>query len=1046
MKNKLLYILYIVLVAGLSACTDTLDFFDDDVTINAGDEVLFSAHVPQIATRATAEQEYWDVINRFERVQDDYTFDVTMYEEGVKKVASAQYNPTKNTVNDVTTYDDYGTLKEENSYLYWPSNVKKYAFHAVSSNSTPKVEDGTAGKSDQSTADRFFKQDLIEGYGYVPGWDASAPSPTQNGALGAPMRNLDGYNYLTAKEWYAANKAWSMPEGLSNVELVEFWKKVPLFMRHKRSRITVLLKAGEGVEREQIEYDPQNNKVDVEDNVSVEVYSYDKDDKQIVVTPLLGHYLCQYEATNKLSAEDVETACYDAIVDPHNYADGANMTDQKILAVNLSGMKFSFFAANDKGFSSELDAENGDVKSRYNLTEGKHLILTVTLSTDTRKILITAYVVDWEDWPFSSICDDFGQAADPLAINDKAELIEFLTNEKLNKPGNVGVIMPLNFNLNEPVTGAMLNKKHLVKDNEGHKPDDADYVTTYESGYTPYPAEAIIYPAGWDPKDYDLKATLKLAGATIKTNQRLFKSIAPSGTIVNGTIVVNDTLNPGPIECALALENFGTIERVNVERAASSTRKATRAGLVTKNRGTIYACASTMPVYNTGDGSSNDVLIGGIAAEMVYPTKEENGQEVADVASPPVIDLCNVNARIDGSGNVKGGGIVGRAEGKVTNNTYEYGITLLQSFSNFMNIVYAKGSNDLETTGNQWSTKTPNSVVGGNELTNARPEDERYDQVLDSQAELRVLVTDNAYNQAAKRYRIADSFIVNGDSWEYGIQNQGTGSADGNLLCELDCNNKTLTLTGTQYAKMLFSNIEGHLYDLVLVLEKPIVALPIEGAETNEGKLPARAPLAYAVVGDKAALTNVKVEAVDGAYVQSTASGGLVVWAYDGAIIEDCNSNVDVRIAMPAKSGNQQTYFVGGLVNSAAKATIVRCTYQLESLNDTENTYATPGSTVYYGGIVGGTNKKGIFDPSLNISDCVSWLSWQRTDEYPHSTWGGIIGYSKYQNTFSDLVNATDGNCEGNWWQAPNGASVDGKASGMTEEKVIGKKNSLQPM
>lgn len=1024
--NRIKYILYILLLAVAYGCTDKAEFFDPDCEIKAGDEVLFSAHVPQVVTRS-AKDDYENMISRFERVSDDYVFNIEMFEEGkVAMVGSATYNPIKNTVGNVTTYDEYGTLTEGSSkFLYWPSNVKKYGFHAVSSNSSPTVE------NDQSTFEKYLKQDRIEGYGYVPGWDTNL-----NDGEGAPIRDLDNYNYLTAKEWYAANKAWGAPDGMSSAQLVEYWKKIPLFMRHKRSRITVLLKAGEGVEREQIKYDPVLNK----ENISMEVYSYDGENNQTVINPLLGSYVCQYEATTLLPAEDVTTACYDAIVNPHDYTEGSNMTEQKVLAVNLSGMKFSFYAANDKYFSSSPGAANEDVKARYNLTEGKHLILEVTLSTDTRKILITAYVVDWEDWPFSSICDDFGQAADPMPINDKYDLIEFLTSQDMNKPGNVGVIMPLDFNLNEVVTGAMVNEKNLISDSHGRKPKDPGYETTYKPGYTAKSPSEIVYPAGWNPTGYDLKATLKLAGATITTNQCLFDKISPSGSIINGTVVIKDqTASDADFECAITKANYGMVDHITV-LPGETTRRATRAGMVTMNYGTIYACASQMPVYHPDE--STEVLIGGIAAEMLYPT---NTDGTADTSTLPTIDQCNVNARVDGGTNVKGGGIAGKAEGKLTNNTYEYGITLSQEVERFKNILYAKGSQDLTINDNEWSTRADNSVVNmsGN-LTNVRPEIERYNQVLDSQAELRTLITNGTYNNMSSRFRIANSFTVD-DSWDQGIQNLAT-SALGNLLCELNCNDKTITLTGETNAKMLFSNIQSHLYDLTLVVEKPIVALPDKDATTDEGRLPARAPLAYSVVGDRAVISNVKVKMKDGAYVKSAASAGLVVWAYDGATIEDCQSNMDVRIALPEGTGEQQIYFVGGLVNSAAKATILRCTYLRDTMSAEDNANATPGSNIYYGGIVGGTNTKGIYSPLINITDCTSWLTWSASDALPHAAWGGIIGYSKYQNASSDLVNATNGNCQGNWWAAPAGASAQGWASGMNEEKVIGKKNSVQPL
>lgn len=985
--NKLRYLLYIVLVAVLSACTEKLDLItDDDCPISVGDGVQFSAHVPQVTTR-TAKDDYVALIDKFQRVQEDYTFDVDMWEKGVSdpvKIAEARYNPTKNTIDDITTYDEYGTLTEASDVMYWPSNIKKYGFHAVSSNSSENVE------GDQSDADKFFKQDRIEGYGYVPGWEGDAETGSQT------TRVIGNFNYLTAKEWYAANKAWGMPDGMTSAQLVEYWKKIPLYMQHKRSRITIRLRAGDGVEREQIAYNQYT-----EEHIATEIYSYDAGGNQTVITPLLGSYTCKYRTPDAPPEEDVLTACYDAIVNPHDYADGTNMTEQKILSINLSGQKFSFYAANDREYSSAPEAENTDIKTRYNLTEGKHLILDVVLSTDTRKILITAYVCEWEDWPFSSICDDFGQASDPMPINNKEELIEFLTNPEKNKPGNVGVIMPLDFNLNS----------------EG----------------------------GWDPADYELKATLKLAGATITTNQRLFDKISASGSLVNGNVVIEDKAGDTPIECAIARENYGTVERINV-RVGETTRKATRAGMVTTNYGTIYACTSQMPVYNAGGGE--ELLIGGIAAEMRHPMKEENGVETPDLSVMPTIDQCNVNARIDGGENVKGGGIAGLAEGKLSNNTYEYGITLSQDVDRFKNILYAKGTQELSIYDNAWSTKAGNTVLNGTNLTNARPDAELYHQVLDSQAELYTLVNNGTYNNNTSRFRIADSFAVNGDTWDLGVQNLAL-SASGNLLCELNCNNKTITLTGEHYAKMLFSNIQSRVYDMTIVLDKPIETLPQTGDGVAEvDRLPARAPLAYAVVGDRARITNITVMSNDEAYVKSTASGGLVVWAYDGATIEDCKSDVDVRIALPEGSGSQQTYFVGGLVCSAAKASIQRCTYLRDNLNSTEETNATSTSSIYYGGIVGGTNKKteAVHNPELNISDCVSWLTWDTSnDGYPHSAWGSIIGYSKYQDNNSTLVTSMDGYCQGNWWAAPYGASPKGWADGMDEMKVIGKKNSVTP-
>ena len=1045
--NKQRNILYIFLLVALAACTDNTDLsgtFDDDI-IKAGDAVQFTVQMPQPTTTRTAESEYIDRINNFVRVQDDYIFNVEMFEEGNSSpLASAIYNPTKNTIDNGTTYDDYGTLTEAGDVMYWPSNVKKYGFHAVSSNSTETIvtETTTDGKtySDQTDENKFFVQDLIEGYGYVPGWDDDL-----NEGNGAPIRTLDNYNYLTAKEWYAANKAWGSPSEMTQAQLVDYWKKIPLYMQHKRSRITVRLRAGEGIERDQIKYDEEQTPL----HISTEIYSYDNDNKQTIVKPLLCSYDCEYKSPDPAPHETVATACYDAIVNPHDYADGNNMTDQKILFINLSGAKFSFYAANDKEYSSDPDATNEEVKTRYNLEAGKHLILDVTLSTDTRKILITAYVVDWEDWPFSSLCDDFGQAADPEPINDKADLIAFLTDPERNKPGNVAVVMPLDFNLIDAViytekTAEEENKANLVADSDGKKPGEDGYQKTYKDGYTEKKAGDEKAAAGWSPENYELKATLKLAGATITTHQRLFDKIAASGSIVNGSVIITDKDNAeNSIDCAIATENKGTIERIDVLKGETS-RNATRAGLVITNSGTIYRCRSELPVYNPGGGS--EVLIGGIAAVMAFP-RNENG--VADQSTPVVIDQCNVNARIDGGSNVKGGGIAGSAEGKLTNNTYEYGITLLQPVDQFKNILYAKGTQDLEVHDNEWSTKVGNTLSDGTTtLSNFRPDAELYTQVIDRQEELSAMLTSTTYNKNGNRFRIADSFAVNGDAWTLGIQSDElTASNSGNLFCELNCNNKTITLTGTSNAQMLFSNIENRIYDLTLVVDKPIVAMPNKDGQTDTEKITARAPLAYSVTGQDAILSNVKVKMGNDAYIQASTPSGLVVWAYNKATIADCQSDADIRIALPETTGEQASYFVGGLVNTAAEVTILRCTYQRQSLNSSEEAYAVAGKNIFYGGIVGGPNTKDTsVSPKIHIADCTSWLNWEPTDEKPHSAWGGIIGSSKYAVNAGTSVCATDIESQGNWWAAPAGASTTGLATGMTEEKTIGKKNSVQPI
>ena len=92
-------------------------------------------------------------------------------------------------------------------------------------------------------------------------------------------------------------------------------------------------------------------------------------------------------------------------------------------------------------------------------------------------VLITAWMEDWTEVATSTVCDDYGQEGDPITINSKQELIDFLSSPKTNKAGMVGIIGPQTMDLD--------------------------------------------YEGSWD-SEYDLNATLNLAGATLSTSERLF--------------------------------------------------------------------------------------------------------------------------------------------------------------------------------------------------------------------------------------------------------------------------------------------------------------------------------------------------------------------------------------------------------------------------------------------------------------------------------------------------------------------------------------------
>lgn len=991
----------LLIVVGLIGCTDQIDNLtvDDGEGIKEGEAVQFVAVVPKTkTTRATNRENFNALINTYKPVEADYVFTVRMFEDNkAAAIAETNYIPTTRKENSQTIYDSEGFLthKEGSHPLYWHSSTAKYAFEAVAGE--PESASSTVSE-DQGTDELFLGQDYIKGYGFVPAWDSE---------LEAAKYKVDGANYLTSKEWYAANKSLGNPPvGYGT----EFYKSIPLYLRHQRARISIILRAGEGVERTHLVAAPDNRQQPARDNILMKIHSYQEGaDASTDIKPLLLSQELDYTPNVQNDPENtVYTARYDAIVEPYDYS--AHI-DSKIASIAVSGMKFSFSALNDELYARYLNTSSGAEKAsllaqfeeRYNLKAGQHLIITATLSTADRKVLITAYVEDWVDYPFVTVCDDYGQNGKPTEIHNKQELIDFLTDESKNRSGNVAVIVPSVLDLEEDLG----TQDAPIPNAWGNKPGDNT------------------------PMNYKLNAVLNLTGATIRTSHPIFTEIGSSGKIVNGAVVVG-----GNVECAVAQTNAGNIERITV--TANNGAKASRAGIATNNTGNIYKCTSALPVNGTGA-----TFVGGIAAISEYATGES--------ASMPVIDQCVVTARVAGVSGDKGGGIVGKGTGQITNNTFEYGITLSQNQSgtiNFRNIVHTTGDryDSQYVHNNEWSTKDENTPdgQGGAKLENARPVGLLYDNVIDCQDELKMLVTSNTYNSDGKTYRIADSFTVTPTNWvqndqAIGRQENNLGSNyAGNVLFKLDGNDKVITLNGDDVgdahkpAPMLFTNVQGEIYDLTIYCADDVTVAK------NENNTDAVAPLAYSVTGSTARLSNIKVKMASGKKVEASAPAGMVVWAYGSATIEDCHSNA-VIVNHAVGGGDQQTYFAGGIVNTAAKAYIKRCTYHTKALD------APSAGTVYVGGIVGGTNTKSINNvdetPSLEISDCTSWLTWSDDTNDSYKNFGGIIGYTLYGLT-TDLINGMR-DCQGNYWVAPRPYGR-GKA-GMKEEDIIGKKNGVAP-
>lgn len=928
--------------------------------IRPGEAVAFTTLMPAKAQTKADPTEEETAFNarmaQYKAVADAYRFTVEMYqkdgENADELLGSADYEP-------VTPATADGSLApaEGSTPLYWPGNAKAYAFRATAGTATLET--------DQSDAASLLAQDRLLGYGFEPLWNVEGD--TQVDAEGA-------LNYRTSKEWYAANRQTrGMAPG--GVDDADWYKKIPLYFQHQRSLITVRLKAGEGVDREALK---------TLGNISTTIYSY-SGETGTAITPYGKETVIDYAPEDYGgAAEDVPTSEYTAIVLPYDYR--TNSTTDVIAEISLSGQRFTFFADNDSRKADASHMEN------YNLTAGKHLVITVNLGRESRKILITAYIEDWTETVTSSVVDDYGQAGDPIQINNRKELYEFLTDESKNKPGNVAIVVPNSLNLEQ---------------SEGT-------------------------PLAWD-YDLTLNCTLNLAGATLFSDHRIFSTIGSSGTLVNGNVCIGNTA----VTAAVAGNNLGTIERLGVapkdNNGNNSTGYATVAGLSESNSGTIVGCSSVLPVQGSGTG-----FVGGIAARSVYSS--DNGNTM------PVIDGCTVNARVTGTLGVKGGGIVGEAVGRVTHNTFDYGITLLQSASDFKNIIQAKASGDTELRayGNAWPTKAGNTELGeesSNPNVNQTPEEYRYDATIENQAELEALLT-GTYNQTAKYYRLSNDFAVSG--WNKGRKSDDlTGSGEGNVFFKLDGNGKTITTDG-----MLFSNIQNEIHDLTVRLGGNLVATPPAGS----GDPDAIAALGYSVYGTDGVLRNIQVKA--GSFcLQASTVGGLVVWAYGGATIENCQCKAKIQVWVQAV-GNETKMYSGGIAAVAARAHFTRCVFHnADNTTLYRNSAAeyttldgspeeTPNAGIFYGGILGGTAPKGtgtIEYPSVTMTDCTSWFT---TGNSPQ--WGSLIGYSQYSED-SVLKNGMADGCQGNWW--PEGSRAIGtRLDGKTMEQTIGKRNAVTPV
>lgn len=970
------------------SCHDRIDgVWNNDAPDMTGEPVAFAsglrtvkngtrAHFDNQGEMSTELSKFHPVVETYNDSLFLYTFDITMFrQKDGANMGHAKYQ-LKSTDN---VYDENGTLEvkfikdEANTPLYWPDNSNEYGFKVNAGNNELGVN--------QCDATHFLDNDLLLGYGFEPLWDTEQ---------GKSFDDIDALNYRTSREWYAANKK-AFPTA-SDAD----WRKIPLYLKHQRCWVTIVLKAGRGVPRNILTYDATN------DNFTSKMFSYGVGgDKEI--TPWRRETTIHYTQDKNGPEEDYGTITLNAIVDPHDYLEA---TDAPITQFTLNDNKYEFMPQNDKYYAAwnegrnasqaEKDAWTADYKQAfdeaeeamqaYTLTAGKHLTITATLTTD-RIVLITALLEDWEDISMSSICDDFGQQGDPFEIDSREKLLEFLNYH--NKPGNIGLVSAPEINLDKKADGT----------------DEA-----------------------WIPRD--LNCMLNLAGAKLTSKEQVFDNINSGASLLNGEI---EMAGSGELKAAVCANNMGSIEQIHVSVTESARHNAyaKRGGMVDVNYGTIYNCVCDLQVKGT------EGYIGGIAGES---------KKHATLNIQPVIDQCVVNAKVDGTDGITGaGGIVGYAENIVSRNTFNYGMTLTQqNNTKFKNIVQATNTTneDLKVIayGNSWPTTVTNEIGKHSTLNSNTNSAARYQAVIDSQAELQELLVNTTHSVGA-RYRIADDFSVD-NTWALGVGDTGGYSSNlrqYNLDFELDGNDKTITTHGQR----LFSHINGYFHDMTIYCAESIITTPFDDGTDMIS------PFAYSVNqradGDKATIQGIKVRMATDKYIQAANPAGLICRAYGGAQIIDCEVLVDLRVKFKTGYTNHESYrYAGGISAVAVDASFIGCKVHTGTkiLQDPDLTFNRQAQ--FRGGIVGGIVTESGYVPGTIIEDCISWWDYSTPTPDPNdSPAGAIIGSTQYIDITSSLQQGLLPGNGGNWW-----SDLLRPAADITGDDVImllGRRNNVVP-
>lgn len=491
----------------MTGCSEDLTSSVADDEIKPGDQVLFAPYLSSRAmTRSTDVSTYHDA-------SANYSFSYEMYKSAVvDPVASGPQ-------------------------IYWPDNINAYGFKATAGSATLAT--------DQDSYEDFLLQDKLEGYGAIASTD-----------------NIEALNYRTSKNWKADNET----DGVSSPDS----KKIRLYLKHLRSRITVILKAGEGVSRQDLILDYAEN------FINAKIYSY-SGETTTEISPYATSTTIDYTAGDYGGAANgVSTTQYTAIVEPYDYQ--ANNT-KPIAQIKLSNQTFKFLVGNE--------SVEGN-KSYYYLSAGQHLTITATLSRgsdDGRyKVKMAAQVTDWDVTNIAATVNNEGQIGTTTDIGTRAALLTFLTSEN-NKAGNIANI-----------------------------------------------TESINLEDGGAWTSQPLNCTMKMNAKTFTTTHRIFSTIGVGGKLVGGTISVGGDVDAAIAGTNRGTIQSITVNRTSTAKATIAGLVVTNSGTISScisnlpvsGTSDVVGGIAMESVYHSDNGSM-PVIEGCIANARVEGSGETVG-------------------------------------------------------------------------------------------------------------------------------------------------------------------------------------------------------------------------------------------------------------------------------------------------------------------------------------------------------------------------------------------------------------------------------------